>query len=71
MSDLQVETQRDRILKHLRTGKSVNPLMALDRWGCFRLAARILELKEAGYRIETHLVKTGSKRYAAYLLDRA
>lgn len=63
--------QSDRILKHLSTGRSITPLSALNRWGCFRLAPRIRELREAGYRIETHIIKRGGKRYAGYMLDRA
>jgi hypothetical protein len=62
-------TQCDEILKHLKTGRSITPLVALDRWGCFRLAARIRELKDAGYRIQTHAIRIGEKRVASYLLD--
>jgi biotin operon repressor len=64
-------SQTQAILNHLKSGRSVSPLQALDRWGCFRLAARIQELREAGYRIERHTVKVGKKAFASYLLDRA
>lgn len=64
-------TQTQKILGHLKTGRSVMPLMALQRWGCFRLAARIKDLKREGHRIETHRVERAGKHYAAYLLDRA
>jgi hypothetical protein len=64
-------SQCTSILRYLETGRSVSPLMALDRWGCLRLAARIRELKNRGHRIERHMVRYGKKSYAAYLLDRA
>ena len=64
-------SQCQEILKHLQTGRSITPLAALDRWGCNRLAARIRELKDDGYAIETRFIKVGEKRFAAYLMDRA
>lgn len=64
-------TQTALILAHLQTGRGITPQVALDRWGCFRLAARIRELKESGYTIQTHMVHRGRKRWASYLLKRA
>lgn len=64
-------TQTEQVLKCLKSGRSLTPGAALDRFGIFRLAARIHELKRAGHRIETHIVKFGQKRWASYLLDRA
>ena len=61
-------SQRDRILAHLKSGKPLTGLEALDRFGCFRLAARIGELRESGYRIERTWVQKGDKRYARYAL---
>jgi len=61
-------SQSLRILKHLKTGKSLTALEALNRFGCFRLAARVLELKRMGYRINRtikHNRKTG-KKFASY-----
>lgn len=39
-------TQTEQILRHLETEGSITPLEALDIYGCFRLAARIGEIKE-------------------------
>jgi len=47
------KTQAGRILAHLKTGATLTPLDALHKFGCFRLGARILELRRMGYRIET------------------
>lgn len=59
-------SQTQQILNHLRSGKHITPLEALNRFGCFRLGARIHELKEAGYRIRSRMVKVGEKRVAKY-----
>ena len=64
-------SQCQALLKYLETGRSVSPLMALDKWGCFRLAARIRELRNSGHKIATHTVHIGAKKFAAYMLDRA
>ena len=41
------------ILRHLETHRGITAIVALDRYGCFRLAARISELRAAGYQITT------------------
>ena len=64
-------TQCEQILRHLQTGRSVSPLQALDRFGCFRLAARIHQLRERGHKIEVHRIRVGAKHFCSYLLDRA
>ena len=49
-----MESQNKQILAHLRSGRSLNPLQALEHFGCFRLSARIYDLKKSGIEIETH-----------------
>ena len=44
-------TQSERILKWMQEGKSITALEALREFGCFRLAARINDLKNAGHDI--------------------
>jgi hypothetical protein len=41
-------------------------MTALSRYGCFRLAARIAELKQRGHDIRTLIVRKGGKSFAAY-----
>jgi hypothetical protein len=60
-------TQTARILSHLKVGP-ITPLQALECYGCFRLAARIAELRDQGYNIHTERVTTGEKTYARYHL---
>jgi hypothetical protein len=63
-------TQNDAIYHHLRKGNPITPLEALKRFGCFRLAARIAELRESGIPIRAEMVKvdtlTGPKQVAQY-----
>jgi hypothetical protein len=62
-------TQANRILAHLRAGNRLTALDALERFGCFRLAARIHELRREGWAIEERTVETrGGKRVAEYWL---
>lgn len=61
-------TQASRIIGYLATGKPLNPLLALRRFGCFRLAARISELREEGHKIKTEHVSRRGKTFAEYRL---
>jgi hypothetical protein len=64
-------SQTDQILAHLEAGNTITPLDALAKFHCFRLAARINELREAGYKIVTgeRKLSTG-KTIAEYRMDR-
>lgn len=61
-------TQNERILNHLKAHGSITPLEALDRYGCFRLAARIGELRSKGHGIDTDTVRRNGKHFAVYRL---
>ena len=61
-------SQAADILAYLKTGASLTPIEALSRFGCLRLAPRCLELREAGYRIETTIRRNGRKWWAEYRL---
>jgi hypothetical protein len=63
-----VVSQSDSILTALERGERLTPRDALDRWGCFRLAARIHELKGRGHSITTRIVKRGDAEVAEYSL---
>lgn len=61
------------IRRHLEAGKTITAIEALDTFGCFRLAARIDDLKNAGLPVESALVavinRDGKKvRVAEYRL---
>jgi len=62
-------SQNNDILRHLKAGNSITPIDALNLFGCFRLAARIYELRTKGHLIDTVDVRSGNKIFAAYKLN--
>ena len=64
-----MRSQSERILDYMATGKGITPLTALKRFGCFRLGARVWDLKRAGHRIETRRVNRNGATVAEYRLN--
>lgn len=66
------ETQKTRLHHWLHSGREITPLQALDMWGCFRLGARIKELRNDGVTIARRFVSNShGVRFAAYRLESA
>ena len=63
-----MKSQNTEILGHLQRGKSITPLVALQNYGCMRLASRIRELREQGHNINSVMIDVGEKRVACYSL---
>ena len=61
-------SQSKQILNYLKKGYSLSPLEALNKFGCFRLAARIYDLRCAGHEIEVERVGEGATAWAEYRL---
>lgn len=62
--------QIDLIRKHLEGGKSINPMQALNLYGCMRLGARIADIRmRFGLKIKSELKYDNGKRYAEYTLQ--
>jgi len=61
-------TQNKEILKWLESGKSITGLEAIERFGCYRLSARIFNLRENGYQIVTKNITKNGKTFAEYSL---
>jgi hypothetical protein len=61
-----MKTQKQQILAYLKKGKSITPLQALTKFGCFRLAARIADLRNEGLNIATKNVTKEGKTFASY-----
>lgn len=56
-------SQNDLILRHLKTHRrGITQADAVERFGCYRLSARISELREMGYDITTEF-ETKKNRY--------
>lgn len=68
---MSTKSQNQEILAWLRKGNKIDPLLALEKFGCFRLGGRIYELKQAGNRIVTEMVTKNGKRYASYSLEKS
>ena len=56
-----------QILNHLQTSP-ITAIEALNKFGCFRLAARINGLRMKGHDIHTEVAVKEGKRYAKYYL---
>ena len=63
-------SQKDKILKHLQSGKAITQWEAATQFGCWRLGARILELR-SDHNIETEMVTKNKKRFANYYLNKS
>tara|TARA_R100001509_G_scaffold74487_1_gene41538 strand:- start:271 stop:594 length:324 start_codon:yes stop_codon:yes gene_type:complete len=63
------KTQKDKILHHLNTHGGITPKEALFQYGCMRLSAQILNIKEDGVRIVTLIRQEGDAHFAEYWLE--
>lgn len=62
-------TQTQAIINYLMPpGRSITPLEALNMFGCFRLGARMFEIKRMGYPVKSEIITDGKKRFAKYYL---
>jgi hypothetical protein len=65
------ESQNALINGWLLNGYSITQLEALTQFGCFRLAARIADLRDKGLNVVTDMVTLeNGKRVARYYLKR-
>jgi len=68
--------QRDRLLAFLQSRKTIDPLQSWSLLGIYRLSARVLDLRNLGYHIETETAEVINKynekcRVARYRLVEA
>lgn len=69
MTEATCDSQCQMILAHLQKGRAITPLEALDKFGCFRLGARIWDLRRAGHQIDRSMIEVSDgKRVARYVL---
>jgi biotin operon repressor len=61
-------SQQAQILATLKKGQKLTAMNALRLFNCFRLAARIQELRERGYDIKSTIKHVDGKRFAEYRL---
>ena len=58
-------SQNKQIADYLNKGKKLTPIDALNKFGCFRLAARIADLRNEGMNIVTNTIKLENKKLIA------
>jgi hypothetical protein len=63
-----MKTQKEQIKKYLLSRKTITPIQALNKFGCFRLAAVIYKLKNEGLKIVTEMEYNKNKQFARYRL---
>lgn len=60
-------SQVSEIKAYLDAGNSLTPIEALMKFGCFRLAARIKDLRDSGMNIITIKEEKDGKTFAKYI----
>ena len=64
-------TQSAKVLYHLQNYGSLTALEALELFHCFRLAARVNDLKKAGHDIQMEMKKLkNGKKVAEYFIPK-
>jgi hypothetical protein len=67
---MNIESQTKSILNHLNSGKSISGIEALNMFGCFRLPARIYDLKNRGIAIDSEMVHKDGKKWSEYSIKK-
>ena len=57
------QTQAKKIRAYMQEGKRITGIEALNLFGCFRLPARIADLKDDGHDIKSEFVTTPSGKH--------
>ena len=55
-------SQEKQILKYLKSHVGLTQAQAVEKFGCYRLSARIHDLREAGFKIES-ITRERTNRY--------
>ena len=58
-------SQNKQIADYLNKGKKLTTIDALNKFGCFRLASRINDLRNEGMKISTKIIKLENKKQIA------
>lgn len=65
-----MDSQNNKILKHLESGKPIATYEAFAKYNCTRLSARIKDLRDKGYTITTKNTTVKGKTFAEYRLEK-
>ena len=62
VNEASSQTQTKRILAHMLNGGRITSMEALSNYGCFRLAARIADIRGLGYDVQSKFVSTSTAK---------
>lgn len=62
-------SQKQQILDYMSEGHPITPLEALNMFGCFRLSARVEEMRKDGIEVKTEYEHKHGKKWAKYSLQ--
>lgn len=62
------KSQTLQVYEYIGKHGSITPLEALEHIGCFRLGARIWELKDMGFPVTGTMVTENGKRFKRYYM---
>ena len=57
--------QTTKILLYLKEGNKITGMDALNLFGCWRLGARIWDIKQMGFKIKSELITTNTNKVVA------
>ena len=61
-------SQNSEILSYLKKGGTLTQGQAARMFGCWRLAARVNDLRDKGFNIETMMLTENDRTFAQYRL---
>ena len=62
-------SQEHEVLRYLFRGRPLTAAQAVNKWGCYRLAARVKSLRNKGFLIDSSMIRRNGKHWAQYRLD--
>lgn len=63
-----MESQEKKILKYLQTHEGISNRIAVEQFQCYRLSARIFDLREQGHDIISEQITVKNSTFAFYKL---
>lgn len=63
------KSQNERILNWLKSGKTLTQQDAIREFACYRLSARIADLRKMGYAIRTETIVKNGVHFAKYSME--
>ena len=66
---MKKDSQNKKIYQWMKSGRSINPIQALNLFGCFRLGARCYDIEQIyNVEIKREMQYHGDKKFMKYWL---